>query len=170
MFRIKSRRICSKPDISTMASSIPWKFILTKVGIPLTDVVTDTKTGYNYIEKGEKLWGASILSAMVCPLILVLIHELVRYVYRIRHNYSHNDPVNPQWTRLKILSQIPFFGQLLHVYFAHRIKVENQINFTRSEYSCVAMPYQPLAWSSTSPTECFVKQQFVFSSWTLTES
>ena len=110
-----------------MASSIPWKFILTKVGIPLTDVVTDTKTGYDYIEKGEKLWGASILSAMVCPLILVLIHELVRYVYRIRHNYSHNDPVNPQWTRLKILSQIPFFGQLLHVYFAHRIKVENQI-------------------------------------------
>ena len=110
-----------------MESTIPWKFILTKVGIPLTDVVTDTKTGYDYIESGEKLWGASILSAMICPLILVLAHELVRYVYRIRHNYSHNDLVNPQWTRLKILSQIPFFGQLLHVYFAYKIKVENQI-------------------------------------------
>ena len=111
-----------------MASSIPWKFVLTKVGLPLTDVVTDTKTGHDYIVSGEKLWGASILSVMVCPLISMLAYELARYInWRRNQNQDQDqDPEEVKWIRLKILSQIPIFGQLLHAYFAYRIQVENK--------------------------------------------
>ena len=109
-----------------MASSIPWKFVLTKVGLPLTDVVTDTKTGHDYIVSGETLWGVSILSVMVCPLISMLAYELTRYIHWKRNQNQDRDPEEVKWIRLKILSQIPIFGQLLHAYFAYQIKVENK--------------------------------------------
>ena len=94
---------------SHLGAALPWRFIVIKVLLPLVDVVTDTKTGIDYIKQKHVKWGSAILCLMLCPLLLILLFELFKKIYRsccLKSNEARVENDEWHWTLLKIGAQV----------------------------------------------------------------
>ena len=133
-------------------SFIPWKFLLIHFALPVSDIVTDTLTGYNYHKRGHVRWARSIWLLMLGPLCLALCSESIRLIGKwVQSALSkprsrdenvesgeqddHADQDNKEdtvmnWKKgsmikeniLKFAALVPLFQPFVHLYFAYRLR------------------------------------------------
>ena len=53
--------------------------------LPNWDVISDFLAGYNYIKDGHVNWGASIITLMFGPLVLISFYVLCKNLYKWCH-------------------------------------------------------------------------------------
>lgn len=115
--------------------------------LPNVDLISDSLAGYNYIQAGHVKWGASIISQMFGPLLLISLYVSCKNLNKwCRGGCQSKTETNgvkklkmfqkewwgeKKWTTLKICAQVPVFMPFIHLYFLYSL---SHLEKTMTEY------------------------------------